>query len=46
MSLSGVVKFGSYDSFGEGEISSIVCNDPSSTFELVGSHTDIFNCTK
>ena len=46
MSLSGVVEFWSYDSFGGGEISSIVCNDPSSTFELMGSHTDTFNCAE
>lgn len=46
MNASGVVEYWSYDSFGEGNISSSVCENPSATSELTGSHTDLFNCTE
>jgi hypothetical protein len=46
MSSSSVVESWSYDSYGEGSISSSVCEDPSGTFDFLGTHSDVLNCTK
>ena len=46
MNLSSVVKTWSYDSYGEGSISSRVCEDPSGTFDLMGTESDVLNCTE
>ncbi len=46
MDVNGGVLYWSYDSFNGGQISSRVCKDPSTTSELTGEHTDVFNCTE
>ncbi|MBU2870560.1 hypothetical protein [Colwellia sp. E2M01] len=46
MSSSSVVESWFYDSHGEGSISSSICEDPSGTFDLLGSHSDVLNCTE
>lgn len=46
MNVDGIVEYWHYDSFNGGKISSSVCENASATFDLTGSHTDVFNCTE
>lgn len=46
MNVDGVVEYWHYDSFNGGEISSSICENASATFDLAGSHTDVFSCTE
>jgi hypothetical protein len=46
MSASGVLLYWTYDNYLGGNVSSIVCENPSATSELTGEHTDVFNCTE
>lgn len=46
MDSNNVVKYWSYDSYGEGSISSKICKTPSATSKFTGSHSEIFNCSE